>query len=143
MHLLQPILLLLSWTLTSAGLALRVQQPPESTNLLDFLDSFPQNTGDRCSTVVGSYGDDPYLAYPNARIVHQSSGTIDFQTRLRVRAPSGYRFSVNWVTLSAYLQLEPGALMERINVSVGYHPGDGKVGHGTSLPRQRATHCSD
>lgn len=126
MRLPRPSALLLCCTLAKAGPTSRDQPPPSSTNILDYVDSFPYDTGDKCSAVITSYGDDHYLAYPNARIVHQSSGTIDCQTRLRLAASqTGYRFSVDWVSLSGHLQLEPGAYIERINISLSYYPGGG------------------
>lgn len=123
----------------TAGLTPRDQPWPSSNNILDYVDPTIYNTGgdDKCSSIITADGNEPYLAFPNARIVHQSSGTIDCQTRLRLAASqTGYRFSVNWVSLSGYLRLEPGAYIERVNVALGYFPGGKQVSfhtHGTAI----------
>lgn len=105
-------------------------QPPPSGNILAYVDPAPSNPGGdtRCSALITPDGS--YLAFPSARIVHQSSGTIDCQIRLTLTTASqtaGYRFSADWVSLAGYLSLEPGAYIERVNVSVGYFPAGGKV----------------
>lgn len=124
-------LLLPSTALVTARPSHRDQPPPSpSRNILTYVDPPPFNPGGdtRCSTVITADGN--YLGFPSARIEHQSSGTIDCQTILTLTTASqtaGYRFSADWISLSAYARLEPGAYIERVNVSVGYYPAGGKV----------------
>lgn len=123
-------LLFLCCALAKAGPTPGRDQPgPVSDNILDYVDSFPYDTGDKCSAVITTGGAERYLAFPNAKIVHQSVATIDCQTRLRLSTSqmSGYRFSVNWASLSGYLHLEPGAYIERMNVSLSYSRGGNQV----------------
>ena len=131
-----PLRLLSPLAIVKAG-PTPTDRPPASNNILDYVDSVASTNGSNgpCSWAITTDGSERYLAFPNARINHQTSGTIDCHTRLGLLASqTGYRFSVSWVSLSGYLKLEPGAYMERFNVSLGYVPGAGEVGN-TLIPR--------
>ncbi|KAB5528030.1 hypothetical protein GE09DRAFT_1228928 [Coniochaeta sp. 2T2.1] len=99
--------------------------PAPTANILSLIEPLSSSTDtSKCASTITTTNSSPYLAFPNARITHQSSGTIDCPTRLTLQASqTGYRYSVTWISLAGYLKLEPGTYIERFNVSVGYFPG--------------------
>lgn len=106
-------------------------QTPPSNNILDYISpssiSSASTAHSTCSYTITD--NNSRLAYPNAKVVHQSSGTIDCTTQLILSGtPTGYHFSVSSVSVSGYLNLEPGAYVEKIEVSLGSPSASGKVG---------------
>ncbi|KAB5585210.1 hypothetical protein GE09DRAFT_18840 [Coniochaeta sp. 2T2.1] len=124
MKLVQPVALFLGPCAVVRAIAAAPDAPAPTANILSLVEPLSSSTDtNKCASTITTSNSLSYLAFPNARITHQSSGTIDCPTRLTLqKSQTAYRYSVTWVSLSGYLELEPGAYIERFIVSLGYFP---------------------
>ncbi|KAL1868542.1 hypothetical protein VTK73DRAFT_3634 [Phialemonium thermophilum] len=97
-----------------------------SPNLLDYASNVATAGGTSSDSLCEATVSDGRLVYPEARIDHQTSGHVDCVSRLQLSGwPSGYRFSVSGVSVSGFLQLDPGSYVEKIEVDFSYTGGVG------------------
>ncbi|KAK3898033.1 hypothetical protein C8A05DRAFT_38389 [Staphylotrichum tortipilum] len=84
------------------------------------------SSSDRCAaallsdTTAGGEGES--LIFPNARLVNSSAGFIECTGQWLVfeGVPEGWRFGVRGVKVGGSLGLEKGAVVEKVEVGIGY-----------------------
>ncbi|KAK3345584.1 hypothetical protein B0H65DRAFT_525609 [Neurospora tetraspora] len=157
-----PHLQLLSGSPPSSLSLLPETQTPPNQNLLTYLSttttytdtSIPISSSSLCTSFISR--DKSALLLPNARIPLSPAGFIDCflepqgsqaednqhqkQQLVFKGIPAGWQFSITKITLAGWLDLERGAFVERVSLSVGYPEGEKgwKWKWGLKKPRRAA-----
>ena len=98
-----------------AGVIAATEAP--AGNPLSYAGGQPAASIAQCSVAVADHS----IVYPNARIDHKTSGTIDCTSQVSlISVPAGYQFTITNVSVAGYLNLEQGSYIEKIQVRLWY-----------------------